>query len=638
MKIPYKHLVNSIEENPSIEDISNKLFQLGHEHEIVDRIFDIEFTPNRGDCLSLYGLLRDLSAFYKIDLPYEVYKSDIDELSLDFQNRSTDACPKISFLKIDIEGEVKPYAQYLESFFNDLDQKKNNFFTDVSNYILYELGQPTHCYDNDKLSGRLSFEKVNLDKKQGFKTLFDKEIYLEGENAVFKLDEIIINIAGVVGGLTTACSENTSTAIIECAYFNPEEIIGKSLKYDMKSDAAYNFERGVDPYSHDQVLRRFIKVVEDHATIKTIKKVEYNFKDLEETSFKFNYKLVNKIIGTNIPEQDICKYLNKIGFIFDDDLLMVPSHRHDIKNHNDIAEEIARMVGYDNISPISIKIPKIKKETLNKREEKIKNLLIDKGFYEVINFPFVANDIEDPIRLVNPLDSNKDSLRMSLRASLIENLIYNERRQKESIKLFEVSDIYTFDKKIEKSKKIGIIASGRAGKNYKNFSKKINEKYIQNIFELYVSKNKLKIENISRDEINSKKKSPIFYVEFSLNDFVDAIDGYEGTSKKPTNFIKYKEVSEYPSVIRDLSFAISNPSKSKMLEDIIFSQKINILKEVFVFDYYINQKINEIKIGFRFIFQSNKRTLIDKDVDIILDDIIDECIGIGDIQIPGLDR
>tara|TARA_B100002052_G_scaffold242173_1_gene226900 strand:- start:8486 stop:10402 length:1917 start_codon:yes stop_codon:yes gene_type:complete len=638
MRISYKHLVSLIKENPSIEEISEKLFQLGHENRIIDEIFDIEFTPNRGDCLSVYGLLRDLSAFYKINQSYEVYENDIDELSIDFTNNSIEACPLISFLKIDVEGEIKPYKTYLESFFNDLDQKKNNFFTDISNYILYETGQPTHSYDYNKLNGKLLFEKVNFDKKERFETLFDKEINLVGENCVFKLNEEIVNLAGIVGGASTACTSGTSSALIECAYFIPEEIIGKSLKYDIKSDAAYNFERGVDPYSHDQVIRRFIKVVHDHAKIKNIKTVTYNFKELKKTSFKFNYSLINKIIGANITRDDIYTYLSKIGFTFIDDELIVPSHRHDIKNHNDIAEEITRIVGYDNISAKSIQIPKINNEKINKREDNIKNFLIDKGFYEVINFPFINNNNEKAIKLVNPLDSKKDTLRLSLRDSLLENLIYNERRQKESIKLFEFSDIYVFDKRIEKSNKIGIIASGRVGRNYKNFSKKIDKTYIKDIFKSYVPQDLLKIEDISRDSFNSKKKTPIFYIEFSINDFSDEIDSYHSASEQSTKFIKYKKISEYPSIIRDFSFAISNSIKLKTLQDLIFSQKIDILKEVFVFDYYVNEKIDEIKIGFRFIFQSNIKTLTDKDVDDILDDIISECLRIGDIKIPGLER
>ena len=158
MKIAYRHLVQHIEECPSIEHISNKLFQLGHEHEIKDNILDMEFTPNRGDCLSLVGLARDLNIFYEFNNSLDLYEEEINDLKLDFINKSESDCPSISFLKIEIEGPISQYKDYLSSYFSNLKIKKNNFFTDISNYVSYELGQPTHCFDHDKLNGQIVFD------------------------------------------------------------------------------------------------------------------------------------------------------------------------------------------------------------------------------------------------------------------------------------------------------------------------------------------------------------------------------------------------------------------------------------------------------------------------------------------------
>ena len=135
MKIAYSHLVSHIKENPSIQEISNRLFQLGHEHEIDGNIFDMEFTPNRGDCLSVNGLLRDLSVFYTCNLKQKIYSGNIDSLLIDFENLSQDVCPKISFLKLEIDKIPDTYNGYLNNYFLDLNLNKNNFFTDISNYI-----------------------------------------------------------------------------------------------------------------------------------------------------------------------------------------------------------------------------------------------------------------------------------------------------------------------------------------------------------------------------------------------------------------------------------------------------------------------------------------------------------------------
>ena len=244
MKIAYSHLVQYMPENPTIEQISDSLFQLGHEHEIEDNIFDIEFTPNRGDCLSINGLLRDLAVFYSIDLNQETYNERLNELNIDFKNQSEKICSKISFLKLEIDKVPELYKKSLEDYFSDLNLSKNNFFSDVSNYLSYETGQPTHCYDADTINGELIFHEI--EKQEEFETLLDKKITLKDKNAVFSLNNKVINLAGIIGGKSTACTAYTKTVLVECAYFKPEAIIGKSVKYDIKSEASHKFERGVD--------------------------------------------------------------------------------------------------------------------------------------------------------------------------------------------------------------------------------------------------------------------------------------------------------------------------------------------------------------------------------------------------------
>ena len=230
MKIAYNHLVNHIQENPSIEMISEKLFQLGHEHEIEGDIFNMEFTPNRGDCLSINGLLRDLAVFYTVSLNEKISNENIDTLNIDFLNLSQEICPVISFLKLEVEKIPETYNGCLKDYFFELNLNKNNFFTDVSNYLSYETGQPTHCYDANKINGKLIFQELNLDCE--FDTLLDKKIKLKDKNSVFLLNNEVINLAGVIGNKNTACTKKTTTVIVECAFFKPEAIIGKSIKYD----------------------------------------------------------------------------------------------------------------------------------------------------------------------------------------------------------------------------------------------------------------------------------------------------------------------------------------------------------------------------------------------------------------------
>jgi len=275
MKIAYNHLVSHIQEKPSVEMISEKLFQLGHEHEIQGNIFDMEFTPNRGDCLSINGLLRDLAAFYTVNFKQDICNEKLDTLKIDFTNLSKDICPNISFLKIEVEEIPAAYNGCLDSYFSELGLNKNNFFTDVSNYISYEIGQPTHCYDASKIEGKLAFQELDLNCE--FETLLGKKINLKEKNPVFFLNDEIINLAGVVGSKKTSCNKETTSVMVECAFFVPESIIGKSIKYDIQSEASHKFERSVDPKCHELVIRRFIKIVSEHAKIKKMSLIIMNY-------------------------------------------------------------------------------------------------------------------------------------------------------------------------------------------------------------------------------------------------------------------------------------------------------------------------------------------------------------------------
>ena len=634
MKIPYRHLVQHIEESPSIEHISNKLFQLGHEHEIDGDILDMEFTPNRGDCLSINGLLRDLAVFYKVDLNQEIFSEKINELQLDFENLSESICPKISFLKLEIDQIPETYKNSLDNYFKDLGLNKNNFFTDLSNYLSYETGQPTHCYDASTMSGKLLFHEI--EKNEEFETLLDKKITLTGKNSVFSLNDNIINLAGIVGGKSKSCSQNTKTVIVECAFFQPEAIIGKSVKYDIQSEASHKFERGVDPDCHDRVLRRFIKLVSEHANIKNMSIISFEYEDNPIHQIPVNVKKINQIIGINISEKEYLNHLSKLGFVVEEGLIKVPSFRSDIKTQNDLAEEVARVIGYDNIATSKISIPNNERTNNKAIENKLRFFLLDNGFYEVINSPFVSLAAEEAIKVDNPLDSNREYLRTNITNSLLENLLFNERRQKDSIKLFEISDVYSSSNGISKKRKLSIIASGRVGENYKDFSKKINKKYLVMLFQEILPNEVFDFKLVSRDLLDTKIKNEIVSLEIDIDKFSDDILRYEEASSPPDNFNEYRPISDLPSSIKDISYSVKDFSKIMDLTNLLLNYQSDIVKNVFIFDYFKNEKTEEIKIGFRFVFQSKIATLTASEIDVIYNDIKSKSLDIQGITIPGI--
>ena len=635
MKIAFKHILKLLIIKPEINELSEKLFQLGHEHEIENEIFNMEFTPNRGDCLSLLGLARDLNIFYGNDLNFNQYKEKIPKFEIDFINKSAGKCPEISFINIEINGKISPYKDYLESYFSDLELNKNNFFTDISNYLAYEMGQPTHCYDFNKISGEITLEESIVGTQ--FTTLQNKIIDLEGSDLIFTNQNQVINLAGIMGGLNTSCSKKTNNVLIECAFFRPDSIIGKALKYNLHSDASHKFERGVDLKSQEDVIRRFIHIVSEHVNITKIQLYKNTSKKFNEIELDFDLKGISKILGIEVPKNLYIDSLTKLGFKVDKNIIKVPSYRNDILQQNDLAEEIARVIGYDNIRPKEINIPFSPTKSSLNIENSIKSLLIDNGFYEVINSPFTGKSSKNSIKVDNPLDSNRQYLRTNLIDSLIENLLFNERRQKDSIKIFEIADVYTYSKVNERQRMLGIVASGRVGKNYLEFSKKINIEYLSSIFEdAQINTRDIEFKQISRADLDTKLGIPIVSLEINLDKIPNKITNYLPKAKKPIEFIQYSPISEFPLTARDISFSVEEMSSIMKLNDLMKSYHNDILKEIFIFDYYVNEKKKEIKIGYRLIFQANNKTLNDIEVDSVINDIIYNSKEIDSVKIPGL--
>jgi phenylalanyl-tRNA synthetase beta chain len=632
MKINYQDLTNFLSEEPSKEELSQKLFQLGHEHEIHGDIFDMELTPNRGDCLSLIGLARDLAVFFGKSNSIELFNDDIEPLEINFENLSPKDCPKISFLEIEIEDSEVEYKPYLENYFNTIGGNKANLFTDISNYISYELGQPTHCFDREAIKNKLIFENKKCNAI--FKTLLGSEVSLKDRNCVFSSNSEIISLAGVMGGASTACSFNTKKVLVECAYFNPESIIGKSIKYNLVSDAAHKFERGVDIASQEMVLRRFTKIVQDHAKIKSIRFKSFGEANNKDLNIPIDVNKINKILGTSLNKDEYLKHLKGLGFDILDEI-KVPSHRHDIETNNDLAEEIARVIGYNNIKSTPINLQKIS-DNFDGKVAKLESLLVKNGFFEVINFPFTSSNEKESINIDNPLDSNRNNLRVSLKNSLIENLLYNERRQKDSIKLFEISDIYTKGIQIKQQKKLGLIICGRQGHNYNDYSKKLDQKYLNNLLNKSHGKDIFEIVEISRNSLNTKKKDKIYYVEISLEEIPDSFFSKFSTQRKAIDFIDYKPISEYPSSARDFSFVIEDMQVVNEILDMLDNISDEIIKDSFLFDYYKDDKRKIIKLGYRFVFQSHLKTLSDSEINKKVNEILSPILEIDMVSIPGM--
>ena len=644
MKIVYSHLLNLLEQQPKLKELSDLLFQLGHEHEIDGEVLDMEITPNRGDCLSLRGLARDLNYFYKAK---ELPKSDmiLPALELQFDNKAQDVCPNISFMQIEIEQVPTEYEPYLEAYFADLGIKKNNFFTDISNYLAYESGQPTHCFDQNTMQGHFSLAKKKLKTK--FKTLLDTEIELTEENLVFSLDDAVISLAGIMGGASTACSADTTKVLVECAYFQPEEILGKARKYNLSSEAAYKFERGVDYLCQEEVLRRFLQIVSEHTEVMSVALYkEQNKTTLAEVPYYCNK--LNAVVGIDISQQEQMAYLSALGFEAGENIT-VPAHRSDVDQLNDLAEEVTRMIGYNNIPSQVLALPIMAKQHKRSFEDLVSRYLINQGCFEVINNPFTDFVGKEAIPVDNPLDKQRAMLRTCLMNSIRTNIAYNQNRQKDSIKFFEFSDIY---KTSGTERRFALAISGRVNKNAKEFNAQLDYAYLKGLvnsicndilklqptyeltnkrgYDFYesLSLNGIAIGGlgkVSKDTIESKVKTPVFACELTIDNLT-----------VPNN--QFTPTSDFPASYRDLSFSLSDLDEvgtlTKLVDDA--SNDNDLITESFIFDFFQNKKLNLLKLGFRFKFQAKNKSLTDEEIDQIMDKLISDSLALDGISIEGL--
>jgi phenylalanyl-tRNA synthetase beta subunit len=219
---------------------------------------------------------------------------------------------------------------------------------------------------------------------------------------------------------------------------------------------------------------------------------------------------------------------------------------------------------------------------------------------------------------------------------LVENLLFNERRQKDSIKLFEISDIYSSKNGIHKKRMLSIIASGRVGLNYQDFSKKIDKKYLTTMFQEILPNKVFDFQILSRDSLDTKIKNEIITLEVDIGRFSNDILSYKEVSKPPESFAQFNPISDLPSSTKDFSFSVKDFSKILELENLLLNYQSNIVKNIFIFDYFYNEKVQEVKIGFRIVFQSKETTLTAAEIELVYNDLVNQSLKIDGISIPGI--
>ena len=622
-----------------------------------DNILEIGLTPNRSDAMSHYGVARDLKAYYdlnsqtsKITLPsindFESVKIDEDfEVSV----KDTDKCPFYSGLIIK-NIKVGPSSKELQNKLKSIGLKPINNIVDITNFVMHEIGQPLHAFDLDKIKN-ITVKSVKSNTK--FKTLDDNIINLDSDDLMICSNNNPLCLAGIYGGYDSGVSNSTTNLFLESAIFDSVTIRKSSKRHQLFTDASYRYERGVDPEKVLYALKRasiLIKEANQEANISEIL-IEDNLKvDIKDIYLR--YDRIDSIAGQKIDKETITQILSSLDFEIkghsEDGLnIIAPNYRHDVYREIDVIEEILRVYGFNNInveSKISMSIPEIGKNHINKIESLISNNLVGIGFHEIINNSICSPGVNEKfsnqaVNLLNPQGTELSNLRSSLIPNALETVKHNINRQNRNLKIFEIGNTYSItDNNYIENKRLNVTVTGKIfDENWISELSKSNFYYLKGVAENLL--NNLNVSNIkyevNNDELFEYKlcihnnKNNIGFIgelnstytkEFSIDDKIHLLNLDLDNIKLKSANVKYQELSKFPSSRRDLSMILDDNINFEAIKNLAFNVENKILKDVNLFDEYKGKNIEDNKksLAVSFTFNDSKKTLTDKLIDKIM--------------------
>ena len=617
-----------------------------------DGVIDFELTANRGDLLSILGMAYEIGAIYDkkvkdIDLSYNQSNEDINN---SFKvNVKTDNCS--IFLAKRVENVViKESPTFIKNRLIASGIRPINNVVDISNYVMLEVGQPLHYYDADTLNGCLEVRMAEENEK--LTTLDNVERTLSSEDIVISDGKKAIGLAGVMGGAETEITENTKNIMIESAIFDNVKI-RKTSKEILRSEASNRFEKGLDPNRTYMAIERSCHLLEKYADAKIVGGlVKYDEASLEDTKIDVSLEKVNRVLGTTISKEDVLDVFRKLAFETevngDKITVSVPKRRIDISIEEDLIEEVGRIYGVNNIEGKLPSLP-LKQGSYNKTLRNIRNKMIDLGLNETLSY-ILVNDKEatkyttdnvEIVKLLDPMTEERNTLRYSMIPSLVKIYEYNKARSQKDVSIFEIGKgFYKKDEQYGENLKLCALMTGERYLSVK--SKQVDFYDIKGVAEELLDYLGYggRYSFVVKDEL-PKEFHPYQTAQISVNNDVVGIIGklhpnctkdnvyvleinLDKLLEKKTGKMKYKEISKFPSVKKDLAVVIDKDITSEEIAKQIKKLAGNLLLGSKIFDVYTGENIEENKksIAYSLEFGAADRTLTDDEINAILEKII----------------
>ncbi len=636
-----------------------------------DTVFEIDLTPNRTDAFSHFGVARDLYAYLKIhepNLDIELKLPSVDDFKIDEITRTIDveienleACPRYAGLTI-TDVEIKPSPKWMQNRLKAIGQKPINNVVDITNYVLHEIGHPLHAFDADQIpGGKIRVKTAEPGTK--FTTLFGDELTLtENDLVIAGADGTPLVLAGIVGGLNSGVTDKTRHIFLESAFFNPTWIRKSAKKFGISTDSSYRFERGVDPNNTIWTIKRTALLIKQLAGGKIASNIVDRYpRPIEPFKVTVKYDYVNRLLGIKFKPDEIKQILNvlEIKITQEDDeklQVVVPTYRWDVRRPADVAEEIIRIYGFNNVP-----LPSVIKSVHQKHEADpeipvniISDYLSSLGFNEIMNTSLQTEKyyeglqtykVENLVRLLNPLSSDVAVLRQTLLFGGLESIIRNINRKNLDLKFYEFGNVYflnpnetDFDRRYSEMPRLALWLTGlREKPNWRTPAKESDFYLLKTYVDNILKRLNYSLDQFQTDE--SQNELLNYGLEYKLNDKTAVFFGAVSNKllrifeiEQPVYFaefdwnlllenqqkeIKFKPLPKFPSVRRDLALLLDENIKYQQVVDIIRKTEQKLIEEINIFDVYKGKNIPEGKKSYAIsiILRDPNKTLTDKHVD-----------------------
>ncbi|HQP41910.1 MAG TPA: phenylalanine--tRNA ligase subunit beta, partial [Smithella sp.] len=640
-----------------------------------DTVLDIGITPNRSDCLSMIGIAREVAALTgkKMKMPDVRILESAQDVSLlsSVTIEDADLCPRYTARLIQ-NVTIGGTPVWMKTRLEAAGLRAINNVVDVTNFVMLEMGQPLHAFDFRFLEeGRIVVRK----SKPGEEFIsLDEKSRLLPENTLLICDgKKPVAIAGIMGGLNSEVKEDTRTILLESAYFNPASIRRSSRSLGMPTDAAFRFERGIDPEGVVRALDRAAQLIAELSGGEVCRNYldEYPAKIKAVDNIPLRMDRVRQVIGAGVPAREAVRILKSIGMALRREgkgayRVTPPSFRVDIEREIDLIEEIARLYGYHLVPSTLPSVSVSETETIPRLalEERVRRLLTGSGYSEIINYSFSSPDSAEALGLSpederrrfvvikNPLTEDQSIMRTTLVYGLLETLKKNLRNASFNLKLFEIGRTFFKRHDGELPEERNILAALAAGKVSDDlWGSKVSVDFydlkgsLENIFQdlkmdscrcrtetpepflhpgqscgVYMGDVRIGFLGKAHPEVLKKMdiKSDAYLFEINL----DLLG--EQTGRR----IRYRELSKFPAVQRDVAFVLPESMESEKMLEIVLSQHEDLLENVSIFDIYSGKGLEERtkSLGLRFSYRALDRTLTDAEINSIHNRIVQNTV------------